>query len=92
MALEELRWKRNAGLKDLMDSYNSLVDEVEQMSSEIEALEAVTADQYRQVAGKFHELNDRILTVNYKTDEMKQDISDRLDDILRRIERNHPGS
>ena len=92
MTIEELRWKRNSTLKEMMDSYNSLLDEMERMSAEIESLATVTSDQHHQMADKFHELNDRILTVNFKTDEMKQDINDKLDDILRRIERNHPGS
>ena len=81
MTIEDLRWKRNSTLKEMMDNYNGLLDEMGRMSAEIEALESVTADQHNQMAEKFHELNDRILTVNFKTDEMKQDINDKLDDI-----------
>lgn len=92
MGLEELKWERNSSLKDMMDHYNRLVAEMEAISRDLADLAGIVSNEYSEITDRFHELNDKILTVNYKTDEMKQDIVDRLDDILRRINANHPGN
>lgn len=91
MGLEDKKWQRNSSLKEMTDSYNGLVDEMMQMSEELSGIAQTVSTQHAEMADKFHELNDKILTVNYKTDEMKQDISNKLDDILRSVRQHHPG-
>lgn len=92
MAADDLRWERQSSLKQMMDRYNRLVEEMEALSTDVERAASAISVQYTEMADKFHELNDKILTVNYKTDEMKMEINSKLDDILKRINKNHPGA
>lgn len=90
MSFEELRWERQASLKQMMEAHNRLVDEVAQLNNDVGILAETISKQSDEMAERLHELNDKILTVNYKTDEMRSSISDKLNDLLQRINRNHP--
>lgn len=90
MGLEELKWQRDTSLKEMMTKYNRLVDEMAEISQSIADVAGTVSKQHEDVSEKIHELNDKILTVNYKTDAMQRTIDGKLDDILRSMERNHP--
>lgn len=90
MGFEQYRWERQTSLKQMMDSHNGLVDELTRLNEECVAVEKAVTKQNDEMAKKFHAINDRVLTINYKVDEMQRGMNEKLTEILQMVSRAYP--
>lgn len=90
MDFEQYRWKRQTSLKQMMDSHNGLVDELTRLNEECTAVEKSVTKQNDEMQKQFHEINDRVLTINYKVDEMQRGMNEKLTAILQMVSRQYP--
>lgn len=92
MEHNDLYWKKNASLSEMMDRFNALVDQMTTVSMENTAIRTGMETQKSDIEESLHTLNDTILTVNFKLDAIKQYVDDQVDDLLRSMKRYHPES